>query len=520
MRKIIISFLFFLFLSFYQNSFSQWAAILTGSQNDSANILRKTPDGGYILCGSTSSFGSGGIDIWVIKMNSNFEILWQKTYGGAGDDLPTKIEFLSDGNFIIGGITNSFGPDAVWLLKLNQAGDIIWQKTYGNPSTTINDLVYISELPDGNIGLLIEISSYCNTDPCFLCYLKINQNGSIVSQTFYKGLISFLNADKLSSGDFIIAGTMFDPFTYEMSIDVIKLNQQNGWIGLFASYSCFSDTCQPFSIKATNDGGYIVAGYLNTNGSSTYGSFILKLDSTGNVEWSKKFYNENNYNILLEIENDVNGGFIATGHISSYQPYSGEALWSLKISNTGGILWQKAYKVRDESFGQGLINELDKGYIFFGSSYENSTKENILLIKTATDGSINPSCTFEPLTNISDYPFVKSNMSWNSYFGNLNSSNTNITAVNTNVSFEFDCILCSSDLGDVNENNKITAYDASLILQYVVGLIQFSDFQFCKADTDNGKTVTSLDASFILQCTVGSYDGLPAEFLNSCLNHK
>ncbi len=74
-----------------------------------------------------------GCDIWVLKLNTDGSVAWQKTYGGSGDDEAYSIQQTSDGGYIVAGDTDSFGAGTadVWVLKLDSDGTVAWQKTYG-----------------------------------------------------------------------------------------------------------------------------------------------------------------------------------------------------------------------------------------------------------------------------------------------------------------------------------------------------------------------------------------------------
>ena len=76
-------------------------------------------------------------DIWVLKLDRDGTITWQKTYGGSGYDDAYSIQQTSDGGYIVAGDTYSFGAGSgdVWVLKLDQCGNITWQKTYGGSET-------------------------------------------------------------------------------------------------------------------------------------------------------------------------------------------------------------------------------------------------------------------------------------------------------------------------------------------------------------------------------------------------
>ncbi len=117
----------------------QWQKYLNGEGRTSDiqpfSIVRQTSDGGYILVEYTDIFGAGEHDIWLLKLNANGDIRWQKTYGGLDTDIPAwtnPIQQTADGGYILIGHTFSFGVEnfACWILKLGPQGSIEWQKTF------------------------------------------------------------------------------------------------------------------------------------------------------------------------------------------------------------------------------------------------------------------------------------------------------------------------------------------------------------------------------------------------------
>ena len=85
------------------------------------------------MAGQTYSSGAGDQDIWLLKLTANGDIVWQKTYGGGAWDFANFVQQTSDGGYIVAGGTSSFGAGEkdVWLLKLDENGIVTWQKTYG-----------------------------------------------------------------------------------------------------------------------------------------------------------------------------------------------------------------------------------------------------------------------------------------------------------------------------------------------------------------------------------------------------
>ena len=96
-------------------------------------MVQQTLDEGYILIGSTSSYGSGNEDVWVIKVNNSGIEQWNKTYGGKVYEKGHSIQITSDGGYILIGTTESFGAGEfdIWLIKTDPLGIEQWNKTFG-----------------------------------------------------------------------------------------------------------------------------------------------------------------------------------------------------------------------------------------------------------------------------------------------------------------------------------------------------------------------------------------------------
>ena len=113
-----------------------WNETFGGTDVDFARSIIQTSDGGYAVAGYTYSKGSGGSDFWVLKLNSAGTKIWDKTFGGARNDVAYSIIQTSDGGYAVAGETNSKGSGSwdVWVLKLNNTGTKIWDKTFGGSS--------------------------------------------------------------------------------------------------------------------------------------------------------------------------------------------------------------------------------------------------------------------------------------------------------------------------------------------------------------------------------------------------
>ena len=97
-----------------------------GTQNERGYSVKQTSDGGYVIVGSSTSYGAGGSDLWILKVDGLGEFSWSKTYGGQGNDIGRDITQTSDGGYIITGYTKSFssgGDMDLWLIKTDANGE-------------------------------------------------------------------------------------------------------------------------------------------------------------------------------------------------------------------------------------------------------------------------------------------------------------------------------------------------------------------------------------------------------------
>src|SRR5690606_8594977 len=111
-----------------------------GSKDDRGISVLQTKDKGFLLLGTTQSYGSGGSDLMLIKTDSLGRQIWTKTYGGSKDEVVPNIQTSSagliqtpDGNFVICSQTSSYGSgnSDVYLLKVDTSGNVLWTRTFG-----------------------------------------------------------------------------------------------------------------------------------------------------------------------------------------------------------------------------------------------------------------------------------------------------------------------------------------------------------------------------------------------------
>lgn len=337
----------------------QWAKCYGGSNSDQAKSILQTADGGYITAGTTSSsdsevtgFHGGLTDIWVVKTDDTGKISWARCYGGSATEYGYAIRPTKDGGYVIAGAVSStdgdvsgvHGSNDMWVIKINASGSIQWQKCLGGSSD--DGANAIQQTADG--GYIV--AGYA---------------------TSTDGQVSGVHND--SSGI-----PSFDAWVVKLD-DTGRIMWQKALGGAGRDFAN--------SVQQAADGGYIVAGFTNSDDgditkrygtSSTRDAWVVKLSSTGSLSWQKSLGGTND-DVFNAVLTTADSGYILTGttfsndnDVSGIHLDTGTAvtsdLWVVKLDKSGSLSWQRCYGGVQDEAGNDIEPTADGNYIVCGSS--------------------------------------------------------------------------------------------------------------------------------------------------------
>ncbi len=363
-----------------------WTKTFGGTGTDVGNSVQRTSDGGFIIAGSTNSFGAGNYDIYLIKTNSSGDTLWTKTFGGDSADSGNSVRQTSDGGFIIAGNTNSFGVGKydIYLIKTNSLGDTLWTKTFGGTGEEYGWSV--QQTSDG--GFIIAGKTNSFGAGSFDVYLiKTNSSGDTLWTRIFGGTGADCgrSVQQTSDGGFIIAGYTYSFGAGSYDVYLIKTNSLGDtlWTKTFGG----TKGDMAYSVQQTFDGGFIITGYTESFGVGSEDVYLIKTNSSGDTLWTKTFGGTGS-DMAYSVQQAFDGGFIIAGKTNSFWS-SGENVYLIKTNSSGNTLWTKIFSGTGEAYGRSVQQTSDGGFIIAGYTESfGAGNYDVYLIKTDSLGFV------------------------------------------------------------------------------------------------------------------------------------
>jgi hypothetical protein len=387
--------------------------VFGGSNIDMLTGSKKTNDGGFIIYGYSKSGISGektdssrgGNDIWIVKLNPNLSIQWQKTIGGSANDVINDITFGKDGGYLCLAASNSpisgdktissFGNNDYWVIKLDIAGNIKWQNVYGGSDSDIP--TSIIQLNSGKIIISGNSSSGISGNKTEVCR-GLNDYWIVCSDSLGNKLwdktIGASQGDsrpqmgKTSDNNLVLCGASNSPISNEKTspcfgsndLWVVKIDT-TGSILWDKTFGGTDNEGMVIALIIKNDNIFIcsesASGVSGNKTDSCKGStdyWVLKLDKNGNKAWDKSIggsmgdlassiiYTQSNELVIGGTSGSSISGDKTENSLGNYD------YWIVGLDTNGVLKWQKTIGGSDDDGINGLIEIVNNHYLVSGYS--------------------------------------------------------------------------------------------------------------------------------------------------------
>jgi len=294
------------------NGNMQWQRTIGGKRFDEAHYAMHTSDGGYIIAGSTGSYGAGSDDFWLVKTDAEGIEQWNRTFGGEYADIASSVRQTSDGGYIMAGRTESYGAgfDDFWLVKTDPEGTEQWNRTFGGDS--IDSLYSFQQTIDGGYILCGDTRSF-GTGSSDFWLVKTDNNGiELWNRTF--------------------GGANYD---------------------------------RAYSVQHTSDGGYILTGMTRSYSANHFDFLLVKTDSNGTEQWNRTIVGPNEDNSPHSILQSPGGGYIIAGKTGSPGTESYD-MWLVMTDQDGYVQWETTFGGTGHDVARSVLLAPDGGLVVAG----------------------------------------------------------------------------------------------------------------------------------------------------------
>jgi hypothetical protein len=426
---------------------TEFQRTIGGSKKDNGYALDRTPDGNYIITGYTESFGKGGKDVLVTKVNGLGQPIWSKAIGGTGDETGWKVRATRDSGYVVVGTTNSFnnGNADGLIFKLDKNGSLVWSNRLATDS--IQDIYDIIESRFGGFYLtgVNDIDSL--NEELFLA--RVTAGGTLIWWKNYgtNMLEEGYGLDQDNIGNVYVVGkTNSDSITVgakngtfgDEDVVVLKTDSAGKKKWMFSYGTTGKET--GWGIDVANNNSIYVTGWSSGFSSNNEDIFVMNLDSVGKTNFLH-VYGSPESERAFSVKSLLDGTYAVGGYFNDGLTGDRHMLF-LNANSNGQLLISETIgnaPGKDGDWPTDLVEVNDKGLMLLSTSqsFTSNGVNDIWLVKT--DGLRRASCNQQ---NVFITP-INGSFSTSGFGFETNSAGYNkISLTNTSISSANDSTHC------------------------------------------------------------------------------
>ena len=291
----------------------RWGKIYADYATSAANSMVQTYDSCIVITGYAIRKREVQSNLLVMKIDTLGNVIWQKLYGGTGDEEGYKIIETKDHGYAIAGYTtsNHEGKPSWYMLRLDKDGNKLWDKQF----------------------------------------MEGDENRALgIAQTY--------------DGNFVVTGYIGSDKGGRKNMIVIKLDKygEEKWMQWFD----FNDWCSGQAVIATRDSNIVVTGFTRAYAITDYDAIIMKLDNNGDSIWVRTYGNED-WEEGTDVTETYDGAFVMSGFSKSNKRDISNFLM-VKYDSRGNQMWEFNFKRKSQDYSKSVVETKDQGLLLSGTT--------------------------------------------------------------------------------------------------------------------------------------------------------
>lgn len=360
-----------------------WPRMYGTSVMETGTSVKQTADSGFVFCGTVATSFHGN-DVFVAKTNAFGDTLWTRRYGGTGNDGANSIAVLKDGSLAVLGYTptasTSSKSSEFYLLRLKSNGDTMWTRTFGG---AFADTGYcVIQTSDDN--LLLCGSTMLKRNPSNAMLIKVDDKGNELWKTPYdnnsRNDIGYSVCE--SSNGYVLTGVTVNPNNQSSDVFVVRTNSTGTALNNPEVYDIDGNDAAGYGIVDAGNGAVMICGTTTSSSTGNSSAFLLNVNSYGGLITPPIKYGVNSG--AFGVAKNSYGEFVLTGYSTSITSSSRD-LFLVRTNAQGGVIKSATFGSTGSDCGYGVTTTSDGNFVAVGSIERGAGNSDIYMLKVDTN---------------------------------------------------------------------------------------------------------------------------------------